>query len=133
MPPPQKLADYILRTGRFLSSSRGQTLLWVGLIWLVVSGRVGFIFDSIFFLFILFTVVPTVGILAFRWWVSSQTVEGSCPNCSASVSGLKGKPFQCMSCGQVVKGDNSGNFAWGTEPSSATIDVDAEVVDVEID
>lgn len=128
-PPPQKLAEYILRTGRFLQGGRGQVLLWGGLVWLVLSGRAGFIFDSIFFLFVLLTVVPTVGIFAFRWWVGSQTVRGSCPNCGGDVSGLKGKPFQCQQCGEVVKGEKDGGFSWGGEPNSATIDVDAINVD----
>jgi hypothetical protein len=130
-PPPQKMADYLLRAGRFFQSSSGQLFLWAGFVWLVLSGNVSFIFDSFIFILLFVTVVPVVALFGFRWWVASQMVEGLCPNCGNAVNGMRGKSFQCMNCGQVVKGEGKDDFSWGTEPSSATIDVDA--VDVEVD
>lgn len=130
-PPPQKMADYLLRVGRFFQSSNGQLLLWAGFVWLVLSGNASIIFDSFLFILLFVTVVPVVALFAFRFWVSRQMVEGSCPNCGNAVNGMRGKPFQCMNCGQVVKGEGKNDFSWGTEPSSATIDVDA--IDVDVD
>lgn len=129
-PPPQKMADYILRAGRFFQSANGQIVLWAGFVWLVLSGNASIIFDSFLFILLLVTVVPIVGLFAFRLWATSQMVEGTCPNCGKPVNGMRNKPFQCMSCGQVVKGEKNGDFSWGAEPSSATIDVDVIEVDV---
>jgi hypothetical protein len=125
-----RVADVLLRAGRFLQSGNGQIALWVGLVWLVLTGRIGFIFDSFLFLFIFISVVPVLGLFAFRWWVSMQVVKGSCPNCGAAVTGLRNQPFQCMKCGQQVSGDESG-FSWDAEPSNATIDIDAKSIDVD--
>lgn len=105
-------------------------MLWAGFVWLVLSGNASIIFDSFLFILLLVTVVPILGLLAFRLWAGSQLVQGTCPNCGSPVSGIRNKPFQCMSCGQVVKGESNGNFTWGGEPSSATIDVD--VIDVDV-
>lgn len=104
-------------------------MLWAGLVWLVLTGRIGALFDSFLFLLLFICVVPVVGLVAFRWWIARQMVQGECPNCGAGVSGLRGQPFQCISCGQVVKGEGKNDFSWGTDPGSATIDVDAKSVD----
>jgi hypothetical protein len=126
-----RVADAILRTGSFLKSSNGQVVLWGALVWLVVTGRAGFLFDSFLFLAIFISVVPVVGLFVFRWWVSSRVTSGTCPNCGADVTGLRGQSFQCMSCGQVVMGDGKGDFSWGSDPSSATIDIDAKTIDID--
>lgn len=124
-----RVVDTFLRTGRFLQTTNGEILLWGGLFWLVITGKIGFVFDSFLFLFILLSVTPIVGVLLFRWWIARQVVAGTCPNCGSAVTGLRDQPFQCINCGQVVKGDKKGDFAWGSEPSSATIDIDAKSVD----
>lgn len=124
-----RVVDAILRTGRFLQSTNGQLLMWGGFIWLVLTGKIGFLFDSFLFLLLLISVTPIVGFLVFRWWIARQVVAGTCPNCGSAVTGLRDQPFQCINCGQVVKGDKKGDFAWGSEPSSATIDIDAKSVD----
>jgi hypothetical protein len=126
-----RVADAILRAGRFFKSTNGQILLWGSLVWLVVTGRAGFLFDSFLFLAIFISVVPVVGITVFRWWVSSRITSGSCPNCGADVTGLRGQKFQCMSCGEAITGDKKGDFAWAADPSSATIDIDAKTIDID--
>lgn len=123
-------AELLQTAGRFLQSPSGQVVLWAGLVWLVVTGRIGIIFDSFLFLFAFVTIVPVVAVLAFRWWLSRQLVQGHCPSCGATVTGLKGQSFPCTVCGNTVQGEPSGRFSV-KDPASATIDIDAtEVEDI---
>lgn len=124
--------DVALKAGRFAKSSNGQLVVWGILVWLVITGRIGFIFDSFLIIFAVLSVVPVVGLLLFRWWVSSNISEGVCPNCGAAVTGIKAQPFQCMSCGQVIMADRTGSFGLN-DPTQATVDVQAkDVIDVDV-
>lgn len=109
---------------RFFQSPPGQAVLWFGLVWLVLTGRIGFIFDSFLVLFGLFTIAPVLAVLTFRWWLSRKLVEGTCPSCGATVTGIKGQTFPCNVCGNAVQVDGSGSFSV-KDPTSATIDIDA--------
>lgn len=121
-------ADFLVTVARFLQSPSGQVVMWGGLVWLVLTGRIGFIFDSFLFLFSFVTVVPVLAVLGFRWWLSRQLVRGECPSCGASITAVKGKSFPCPSCGNTVYGESSGNFSV-KDPTSATIDIDAKQID----
>ncbi len=123
-----RASESLQNTGRFLQSSTGQAVLWGGLIWLVLTGRIGWIFDSFLYLLLFFSVAPIVGVIALRWWLNRQLVQGTCPSCGARVAGLRNQPFQCISCGQMVRGENGGDFSVN-DPASATIDIDAKTVD----
>lgn len=123
-----KASDSLQTAGRFFQTSTGQAVLWGGLIWLVITGRIGWIFDSFLYLLLFFSVVPIVGVLVLRWWLNRQLVQGTCPSCGSAVTGLKNQPFQCMNCGQVVRGENRGDFSVN-DPTSATIDIDAKRID----
>lgn len=130
--PQERLVDVALKAGRFAKSSNGQLAVWGVLVWLVITGRIGFIFDSFLIIFAVLSVVPVVGLLLFRWWVSSNISEGVCPNCGSAVTGIKAQPFQCMSCGQVIKADRAGSFGLN-DPTQATVDVQAtDVIDVDV-
>lgn len=121
-------AEFLVNAARFLKSPTGQVVLWAGLAWLVVTGRIGFIFDSFLVLFAFVTIVPVLAVLAFRWWLSRQLVQGTCPSCGSVVTGLKGQSFPCTVCGNTVQGENTGDFSV-KDPTSATIDIDAKEVD----
>ena len=125
------LGGLVVRVGRFLQSSTGQAVTWGLLVWLVLTGRAGFIFDTVLWAFGLLTVVPVVAVVAFRWWVGRSVIEGTCPNCGAAVTGMKGQPFRCFSCGQVIKAEQGGGFGLN-DPTKATVDVDAKAVDVDV-
>lgn len=114
--------------GRFFQTSTGQAVLWGLLLWLLLTGRIGWIFDSFIVLLVIFSVVPIVGVIFLRWWLNRQLVQGVCPSCGAAVTGVRNQPFQCMRCGQVVRGEQTGDFSVN-DPSSATIDIDAKRVD----
>lgn len=119
-------AEALLSIGRFLQSPSGQLVLWAGLIWLVLTGRIGVLFDSFLVLFAVVSIVPVLAIVGFRWWINRQLVKGVCPNCGAQVTGLKNQPFQCMTCGNTVQGER-GDFSV-KDPSKATIDIDAKEI-----
>lgn len=121
-------AEFLLSAARFLRSPPGQVMLWAGLVWLVITGRIGFIFDSFLVLFAFVTIVPVLAVLGFRWWLSRQLVQGTCPSCGSVVTGLKGQSFPCTVCGNTVQGETTGNFSV-KDPTSATIDIDAKEID----
>ncbi len=111
-----------------MQTNTGQAVLWGGLLWLLLTGRIGWIFDSFLFILFVFSVVPIIGIFVLRWWLNSQLERGQCPSCGAPVTGLKGRAFQCMNCGQVVKPEATGDFTVN-DPRSATIDIEAKRID----
>lgn len=123
-----QVADVLLSTGRFFQSPTGQVVLWGGLVWMVITGRIGFLFDSFLFLFAVVTILPVFAMVAFRWWVGRQVVQGTCPYCGAHVTGLRNQTFQCTNCGNTMQAEDAGNFSV-KDPSSATIDIDAKEVD----
>lgn len=122
-----KASDILFAAGRFLQSPSGQLVLWGLLFWLIFTGRIGIIFDSFLILFGVMTIVPVLAILGFRWWINRQLVQGTCPSCGTSVTGLRGQAFKCTVCGRPVQGENTGNFSV-KDPSSATIDIDAKEI-----
>lgn len=115
-------------TRKFLASSTGQLFVWGGLFWLLISGQIGWILQSFLFLLFMFSVVPVLGILVLRFWLNRQLVQGECPSCGAAVTGLKGRSFQCMNCGQMIQNDEFGNFSV-KDPATATIDIHAKRID----
>lgn len=121
-----QIADILISAGRFFQSSTGQLILWGGLAWLVLTGRIGILFDSFLILFAILTIVPVLAVVAFRWWVNRQLVQGTCPSCGADVTGLRNQPFQCMSCGNTVILEQ-GDFSV-KDPSSATVDIEAKEI-----
>ena len=125
-----QVADVLISAGQFFRSTSGQVILWGGLIWLVLTGRIGVLFDSFLILFAIVTIVPVIALLGFRWWINRQVVRGTCPSCGATVTSLRGQTFQCTSWGNTMQDEESGNFSV-KDPSSATIDIDAkEISDV---
>lgn len=125
---PSQIADLIVSAGRFFRSPSGQVVLWIGLAWLVITGRIGILFDSFLFIFAFLTIVPVLAVVVFRWWLNRQLIQGACPNCGAQVTGLRNRPFPCTSCGTTVVLGKRGNVSV-KDPSTATIDIDAKSID----
>lgn len=92
----------------------------------MLTGRIGILFDSFLILFAILTIVPVLAVVAFRWWINRQLVQGTCPSCGADVTGLRNQPFQCMSCGNTVILEQ-GDFSV-KDPSSATVDIEAKEI-----
>ena len=101
------------------------------LVLLVTSGAAAWIFNG---LFVLLFVVPLVVGPLLSWYISSNLVDGSCPECAAPVQGFKGQRTVCMNCGASMSSDVTASGVFTREGAAATtpgvIEVDA-VVDVD--
>lgn len=127
----RRVEELLIRGGRFLTSSRGQSVFWLLLVWLVVTGRIGWIFDSFLIVFVLLSLLPVVGAFALRWWLAANVKEGACPNCNRPVTGVVKRRFACPSCGQQIVADKRGAFVFDGPASAATINVEAREVNDE--
>jgi hypothetical protein len=119
----------LIRASRWLSSTQGQLVIWALLVWLVISGRIGVIFDSFLILFALLSLAPVVGAFALRWWISANVREGSCPNCRFPVTGIVGREFRCPSCAQRILAEKNGTFVLSEDARSAVINIEAREID----
>lgn len=113
---------------KFLQSPSGQIVLWIGLIWLVLTGRIGFIFESFLYIFLILSITPVLAVFAFRWYVGRKLVQVPCPNCGTVVTGIKGKSFPCTACGTMIY-DKQPDTSTYKDPTKATIDIDAKQID----
>ncbi|KAI3809956.1 hypothetical protein L1987_19561 [Smallanthus sonchifolius] len=137
----------------------GNLILAIGLTYLSLTGQLGWILDAIVSVWLFVVLVPIVGFGALIWWASRDMVEIKCRNCGNEFevfkSMLNDEPQLCPYCSQPfsVVGDEfvrdpkkfgkeyttfgetfSELFSQskkGKAPSSAVIDVEAEVKDVE--
>ncbi|KAK4529866.1 hypothetical protein CCYA_CCYA02G0723 [Cyanidiococcus yangmingshanensis] len=119
----------VIRASRWLSSTQGQLVIWALLVWLVISGRIGVIFDSFLILFAVLSFAPIVGAFALRWWISANVREGTCPNCRFPVTGIVGREFRCPSCSQRILAEKDGRFVFTEDARSAVINIEAREVD----
>ncbi|XP_027061287.1 uncharacterized protein [Coffea arabica] len=59
----------------------GNLALAIGLIYLSVTGQLGWVLDAIVSVWLLAVLLPIVGLGAFLWWAGRDIVQGTCPNC----------------------------------------------------
>jgi len=118
--------------GEFTKTVVGQAVLWGGLVYLVASGNLGWIFDSVFLLIGLSLVSPLVAVLVLRFWLKRNVVQGECANCGfPQAARKKGPPFPCIACGKSIVPGESGVFELEFA-KDVTVDVSAvDVIDVE--
>jgi hypothetical protein len=99
---------------------------------LLASGILGWLFQG---LFIFLFVVPLVAAPLINWWVSSNLLEGTCPDCGAPIQTLKGQRTTCLNCGALVADELASSGVFMRVGSAATgdgvVEVDA-VVDVDV-
>ena len=84
---------------------------------LIASGALGWIFNGILFL----AAVPLVVGPIVSWYIQSNLVEGSCPECASPAQVLKGQQGVCTYCGSPFsseKGAGSDVFLRTASPSS---------------
>ncbi|GAB2284563.1 hypothetical protein Dimus_019018 [Dionaea muscipula] len=67
----------------------GNIALAVGLTYLSMTGKLGWILDTIVSLWLLAVIVPIVGLGALLWWAGRDMIEGTCPNCGNDFQILK--------------------------------------------
>ncbi|MDJ0701656.1 MAG: hypothetical protein QNJ46_00100 [Leptolyngbyaceae cyanobacterium MO_188.B28] len=94
--------------------------------WLLGAIGLGWLVKSFFVLVGLILIAPIVLFGVFRWWLQRTIVEGPCPACNFTLTGLKGTESVCPSCGTVVKAAQ-GQF----QRVAAEGSIDVEAVDVE--
>ncbi|GJD08538.1 hypothetical protein Gasu2_28330 [Galdieria sulphuraria] len=105
------------KTVQFFQSENGQFILFGLVCYLVLSGKISWIFDSFLIFFSVISIIPIIGLLVFRWWVTQNVVQVFCPNCSSPVVGIK-----------VIIAKDSSNRKDGNKKKQSTIsviDVDA--------
>ena len=74
------------------------------LVSLFASGALGWLFNGILFL----TLLPLVLGPLISWYIQSNLVEGSCPECGSPAQVLKGQTGGCMYCGASFSDEKSG-------------------------
>ncbi|EME28579.1 uncharacterized protein Gasu_39560 [Galdieria sulphuraria] len=129
---------WLKKTVQFFQSENGQFILFGLVCYLVLSGKISWIFDSFLIFFSVISIIPIIGLLVFRWWVTQNVVQVFCPNCSSPVVGIKGREVPCSNCGylltvddQVIIAKDSSNRKDGNKKKQSTIsviDVDAREV-----
>ncbi|KAL2621054.1 hypothetical protein R1flu_001259 [Riccia fluitans] len=81
-----------------------------GLTYLTVTGKLGWVFDTIISLWLLAVLLPIVGVIAFLWFAEREIITGACPTCGESFQVFefvaKEEPQLCPYCTQPFKLEN---------------------------
>ena len=107
-------------------SGLGCWLTVFGVVWLLGAVGLGWLIKSIAVLMGLIILAPIIGFFGFRWWLNRNLVSGTCPVCSAPVTGLKDIQTPCLNCGTPLRGTSEG-FQRATP--EGTVEVSAVEVD----
>ncbi|CAN8326108.1 unnamed protein product [Cochlearia groenlandica] len=138
----------------------GNLALAIGLTYLSMTGQLGWVLDAIVSVWLIVVIVPILGLGAFLWWAQRDIVQSSCPNCGNEFQIFKSamddevqlcpfctQPFSVeddkfvkepvkfsnqttSSFGQDLNGFSSAPNK-GTASSTAVVDIEAEVTDVD--
>jgi len=92
---------------------------------LIASGALGWLFNGLLFL----ALVPLIVGPLVSWYISSNLLEGNCPECGSAVQVLNGQRGQCFSCGATMSSELSPSGVFTREGAAAT---DDGVVEVEV-
>mmetsp|Transcript_6853 Transcript_6853/g.12268 ORF Transcript_6853/g.12268 Transcript_6853/m.12268 type:complete len:184 (-) Transcript_6853:494-1045(-) len=111
-------------TRAFQSSTIRQTLLFSLLFYLILTGNLTYLFDSIFAFIILLLLFPFVLTLGFNLYSRVYILTNSCPNCNFIQPAIKNKQFRCINCNaNLIANENTFEFV---DASDATVDVQAK-------
>jgi predicted RNA-binding Zn-ribbon protein involved in translation (DUF1610 family) len=81
-------------------------LTLLAVIWLLTSFGLGWLVNSLLFLFGLLLLAPVVFFFGFRWWLQKNLVTDQCPVCSYELTGLNNSQLQCPNCGEQLTVQN---------------------------
>ncbi len=109
-------------------SGVGRIVVWLAIAWLLGILGLGWLIKSFLVLLGLLLITPIIAFFGLRWWVQKNLVQGTCPVCSADLTGFNQMALQCPSCGEALQVDQ-GKFKRITP--AGTIDVDAVEVTVQ--
>lgn len=120
------------RNGLYLNiSGLGFWITLLAIALLLSSVGLGWLVKSVAIFVLLLFLLPIIAYIIFRWWLSRNIVESSCPVCSTTSVSLRNSQFRCPGCGEVLVAKNE-SFVRYSPPG--TVDVDAVDVSVkEID
>ncbi|EOD04881.1 hypothetical protein EMIHUDRAFT_220681 [Emiliania huxleyi CCMP1516] len=79
-------------------------------------GALGWLFNGLLFL----SLVPLVVGPLISWYISSNLIEGACPECGAPVQVLKGQSGTCFSCGSSFSDDRDASTGVFTRQGAAS-------------
>lgn len=108
---------------------------WVfilGSAWLIGAiGLTGIIKASLVVILLLF-LAPVVAFLALQFWVKRNLIEGNCPACEQSLTGLKNSKMPCVNCGTELSVTSEGfeRFASDGVIDVQAVDIQASTVDL---
>ncbi|MEM9087843.1 MAG: hypothetical protein AAGC93_03770 [Cyanobacteria bacterium P01_F01_bin.53] len=108
---------------------------WVfilGSAWLIGAiGLTGIIKASLVVILLLF-LAPVMAFLALQFWVKRNLIEGNCPACEQSLTGLKNSKMPCVSCGTELSVTSEGfeRFASDGVIDVQAVDIQASTVDL---
>ncbi|MFM2428910.1 MAG: hypothetical protein RLZZ511_123 [Cyanobacteriota bacterium] len=78
-------------------------VIWLVLIFWVLSVGGGFLLRSFIFLLGLTIAVPTIGWFGLQWWMRQNLVQGNCPVCQQALSGFNGQTIACSNCASELQ------------------------------
>jgi hypothetical protein len=79
-------------------SSGVRQVLWLLLIFWLLSVGGGFLVRSFVFILGLLIVTPVVGFFGLKWWLKVNLVPGNCPVCQHEFTALNNQTVACPNC-----------------------------------
>ncbi|NJN49335.1 MAG: hypothetical protein HC805_05600 [Alkalinema sp. RL_2_19] len=78
-------------------------ILWLLLIFWLLSIGGGFLLRGFVFILGLIVVAPVVGFFGLQWWLRSNVVQSECPVCQHAFTGLNNQTMACPNCGESIQ------------------------------
>jgi hypothetical protein len=73
-------------------------VLWLLLIFWLLSVGGGFLVRSFVFILGLMIVTPVVGFFGLKWWLKVNLIPGTCPVCQHEFTALNNQAIACPNC-----------------------------------
>jgi hypothetical protein len=78
-------------------------VIWLLLIFWLLSVSGGFLLRSFVFILGLVVVTPVVGFFGLQWWLRTNLVQDSCPVCQQAFTGFNNQTMACPNCGEALQ------------------------------
>jgi hypothetical protein len=84
-------------------SSGIRQVLWLLLIFWLLSIGGGFLVRSFVFILGLMIVTPVVGFFGLKWWLKVNLVPGTCPVCQHEFTAMNNQTVACPNCDAPIQ------------------------------
>ncbi len=81
-------------------------VIWLLLIFWLLSVGGGFLLRSFVFILGLVIVTPVVGFFGLQWWLRKNLVQDNCPVCQQEFTGFNNQSMACPNCGEALQVTN---------------------------